>query len=1235
MCLVATTGPSRAQTAPSRIDLRLYDRIVQVESVPGAEVAVDVLRPGSGLVARGSDTVGSDGTAIVALDEAMGSQPYPLPRDRIVVRQGAAERTIDLPGLFVDVDAETDAVAGLVDVGDGPPPSEVAVHIEDTGRAFDIAVAVAANGTFLHRDPALGLGPSARGYVRLDLGDGASLSAPFAALRLEVDVADGRIRGWSSPDALLGLTVFDGSAQVEDVQIDAGAAIGFDGVGAAGAAAWSANIRSVQAGGRSGGLAGLTLRVAYTDFLVPDGRAVREFALASLAFEPTDDGRLAVAGAIGEATASGQVRSPFGETAERAVSVSPSGQLDAVLDARPGDRLTIDLAHPDGLVERHAYARHALFVVPHAASLRAFGPSQTQATFRLLGADGAELAAATAQIEANTAATAFGGGALAEPGMAIEATWSDGTTARTTLPEARLDALRDGSRLEGVLPPGAAFDVYREMGDDIARLGTAAADGAGSVAFDVAPPLGYGERGAVLADLDSHTVLALGWTTLHLDVDLVDALVGAELPVGRELEVAWRPVGSPALPPRRAVATAPTGARATTWLADDGLPLRRATVMLAGWDEAPERRLGAGDEVIVQVVGEAGGGGGGGSRVVERIGLSVPALEAVVDADGRLRGTASAPAEIVAVVGGPGVEPARQALAYDAASGTFEGDVSALLALPGTQGTGIEWLRPEATVRTVAVVPRAEIGLPSGEVSGLGPTRTRVRVVFERAGRVVADRQTESAADGAFALPPLLWGDGAMLRVGDVVRIELQHPRLPQQRSASAPGLTLGWQEAPARVVGTAPGAESVRVSASDRRLRLLYPDNPNGATPQEIGAEGNGPVDPDGAFAIPLASTIGDDVVLRPGTWLRAEVDGDQGIRFWRGRHVPIVALEQGGARVAMLSTAGDAVAVEALSAAGAPAFEVATTADASGRSAVLLGGEGSPLSLGAGDRVVMTTADAAIEVRALPRFDVTSDWSSDAVAVSLPGAMPLYTNHRRCIPWGDVLTGLRRVPDTTRDPIAVPIPFQSTPAGMRFALATFDAAGQMIWRTATKPLGIVDPAGIVRGCTDPLTAVDVVIEDEDGNPRAQGRATADARGWFAVPVLATGRPARIQPTDAVLLRVGDYEVRLPEPSWLEVERTGGELTVTAAPGRRAFVMADTGDGYAHRTDVTTLDAGGHGALALPETVDGAAVRRALVVTVGEGAEGEHEPFTGTEIMLEQPPAEPRGIYLPFGQRP
>lgn len=1217
IAVIIQTGATAATSADlQHVTVRLYRSGVEVAASPNGMVAVQVLRGGESAepVAYGRAITGPDGTATVqlqpALDTGSPAGAFPMPGDRLVVRQGSTVRTIPVPGLFVDIDVDVDTVAGLVNQHVG----EVEIHLVTGGMTRSVTSTVDASGHFAFHDPAVDLTPDSYGYVQHFPDPAVTVQAPFAALRLDVDIVDRMVRGRSSPGSSLSLSLLDGERVLTTRDIAAGESV-LTGVDPQGGMVWQASFPA-PSGSSPGprGLAGLTLRVEQRDFLVPGASGVQTFRLSTLAFVPGVDDHVHVSGELGAAAAMRwTTRRLFGERSVQAIDDPVGNAVSLDVQLHPGDRSVLEVERVDGLSEHHALTLRHVLVVPHTASVLAFGAWQAQVDLTINDAGGTELARTTVGLRDSVGSAAFvAQGTLVDvkAGRTLAIGWPDGAVSSVVVPAASADIQRQASRLVGQLPPGTTFDVYRHVDGVNRRVGSGSADGSGAVAFALPdPPLGYGEKGALVARIDPAVSVMFAWSTLRLHVDLVDAVASVSAPVGAEWELEWQRPGA-SVPDRLSLrALPPSRSAAQRWLSAESLPLRSAKVTL-GAETDGQRRIEAGDRLSVW-------------NDQERVELIVPVLTAVIDPGGRLRGMVSAAGQLAAVVDAVGGDTLRQPLERDAVDGTFAADVSALLAQPFVGGVRIDWAVPEAVVSNVALEAYVDIGLTNGIVAGRGPSWAPVRVQLRRGDGPITQVRTEGDGRGLFSVA--LDSDADLLpRVvaGDQVVVSFEHPRLPQQLVATAPELSVEWTRGGGTVYGVARGATTAEVSVSDERSRLVTRRLPGGLTPLDMSGYGISDVDPDGHFEASLFSATSKPLAVRPGAFVRVTAPVAPGIRFWTGRHEPILALEQGGARVTLLTVEGDDVRVRVHDGAGQTLAEARERADRNGIAEARLLSGGKPYALRAGDIVAASIQEGVITDTVAPTMGI--EWDSNSVVVQVPREQALYAAGTHCVPWQSTYGSLTLVP-RMGERTALPT---SQNAGAEHFAAIITSAGNMLYRRAIRPMAVIDPRGVVRGCADPGAAIAVRIEDEDGSVVAEGSGTVSLDGWYSVTLRDKGKAVSVRPTDSVIVTVGNAEIRLQAPDRFEAEAVGGRLVVRGEPGRKVMVFGDVGRGYEHLLEAMDLSAEGEGSVFMADEVDGRPVVRWLAASE-LSVDPQH--FVGVEFAngVDRPT-----LWLPYGRR-
>lgn len=1202
--------------AIGHVTIHVYRSNVDVTASPNATVAVQVLRGGGDgePAAYGRAVTGSDGTATVrlqpAVDTGSPAGAFPMPGDRLVVRQGSHERTIPVPSLFVDIDADLDTVAGVV----SPRVDEVEIVLVTAGSTQNHTRDVNASGHFAFHDSTVDFTPETWGYVQYRPDPTVSIQASFAALRLDVDIAGRTVRGRSSPGSSLSLSLLDRERVLARRDVSAGESI-LTGVDSQGGMMWQVSFDAPGVGlSGTRGLAGLTLRVDQPDFLVPGAGSARDFRLSALEFVPGVDDRVHISGELGAAAHLRWVtRRLFGERAVQAIDDPVDGTVSLEVQLRPGDRTVLEVERHDGLREHHALTPRQVLVVPHTASVLAFGPWQALVDLTIADEVGTDLARSRVGLRDTVGSAAFiDQGALVnvEAGRALAVRWPDGATSSVVVPAASADVQRQATSLVGQLPPGTTFDVYRRVDGANRRVGSGRADGSGVVAFALPdPPLGYGEQGALVARIDPDVSVMIGWSTLRLHVDLVDSVVSVAAPVGAELQLERQRAGAQSPDRLQLRALPPSPSAALYWLSAESLPLRSAKVTLSV-DSDGLRRVEAGDRLSV-------------SNSQERVELIVPELTAVIDPGGRLRGVASAAGQLAAVVDVRGAESLRQPLERDPADGTFAADVSALLTQPLTAGVRVDWAVPEAVVANVALEAYVDIGLTDGVVAGRGPSWATVQALLRRGGTTIAEVRTVSDGRGLFSVAlesDLEPWPGAV--AGDLVVVVFEHHRLPQQLVAAVPELSVAWTRGGGTVFGLARGATAAEVSVSDERSRLVTRRLPGGLEPADMAGYGVSDVDSDGRFEAPLFSGTSMSLVIRPGALVRVTAGVAPGIRFWIERREPILAMEQGGARVTVSTAEGDDVQVRVYDASGQTLAEAGERADRDGIAEARLLSGGQPYALQAGDIVVTSIQGGVITDTAAPAMGI--EWDSGSVVAQLPREQVLYATNTHCIPWHASYGALKFVP-RLGERTALPT---SPNAGAEYFAAIITSAGNMLYRRAIAPMAVIDPQGIIRGCADPGAAVAVRLEDESDSVVAEGADTVNLDGWFSVTLRDKGQPVRVRPTDSVIVTVGDAELRLQAPDRFEAEVVAGRLGVRGEPGQTVVLFGDVGRGYEHLLETTDLSAEGDGSVSLTGEVEGRPVVRWLAA-----AELSDDPqhFVGTEIAsgVDRPT-----VWLPYSRR-
>lgn len=1214
--LILPTLALSTGAAIGHVTIHVYRSDVDVTASPNAMVAVQVRRGGGDgePAAYGRAVTGSDGTATVrlqpAVDTGSPAGAFPMPGDRLVVRQGSHERTIPVPSLFVDIDADLDTVAGIV----SPRVDEVEIFLVTAGSAQSVTRAVDASGHFVFHDATVDFTPDTVGYVQYRPDPAVTIQASFAALRLDVDIAGRTVRGRSSPGSSLSLSLLEGERVLARRDVAAGESI-LTGVDAQGGMTWQVSFDAPSVGlSGTRGLAGLTLRVDQPDFLVPGAGSARDFRLSALEFVPGVDDQVHVSGELGaEARMRWVTRRLFGERSVQAIDDPVDGAVSLEVQLHPGDRTVLEVERLDGLREHHALTLRQVLVVPHTASVLAFGPWQALVDLTIADADGTELARSRVGLRDTVGSAAFidqGDVVNVEAGRALAVTWPDGATSSVVMPAASADVQRQAASLVGQLSPGTTYDVYRHVDGANRRVGSGRADDSGAVAFALPdPPLGYGEQGALVARIDPDVSVVIGWSTPRLHVDLVDAVVSVAAPVGAELQLERQRAGAQS--PDRVLMRAlpPSRSAAPRWLSAESLPLRTAAARLSV-DVNGLQRVEAGDRLSV-------------SNGQERVALIVPELTAVIDPGGRLRGVASAAGQLAAVVDVRGAETLRKPLERDPADGTFAADVSALLTQPLTAGVRVDWEVPEAVVANVALEAYVDIGLTNGVVAGRGPSWAPVQALVRRGNTTIAEARTVSDGRGLFSVA--LESDsepwpGAV--AGDQVVVAFEHHRMPQQLVATVPELTVEWRHGGGTVFGLARGATAAEVSVSDERSSLVTRRLPGGLAPTDLGGYGVSDVGSDGRFEAPLFSSTSKSLVVRPGALVQVTALVAPGIRFWVERREPTLAVEQGGARVAVSTVVDDDVRVRVYDASGQTLAEARERADRDGIAEARLLSGGKPYALKAGDTVAASIQGGVITDTVAPAMGI--EWDSGSVVAQLPREQVLYATNTHCIPWHASYGALKLVP-RLGERTALPM---SPNAGAEYFAAIITSAGNVLYRRAIAPMAVIDPRGIIRGCADPGSAVAVRIEDEGDSVVAEGADTVNLDGWFSVTLRDKGKPVRVRPTDSVSVTVGDAELRLQAPERFEAEVVAGRLVVRGEPSQTVVLVGDVGRGYEHLLETTDLSAEGEGSVSLTAEVEGRAVVRWLAA-----AELSDDPqhFVGTEIAsgVDRPT-----VWLPYVRR-
>ncbi len=1093
----AANGP--ADQDPETLEATIFSRSLTWNTTPRVRTFLELHRSGE-LQARGDNLAGDTGSTQIWLEplapvDDLRADPfvYIRPADKIVLASEARPPiTITVPTFTVDVDADTDRV-----IGTAPPGATVEVVVEDRDQpAFTLTREATSqeSGRFeVDLTGVMDLLPGHFGTAAILTSEGHRFTAAFAVSEVEITLGSSGLRGRGSPG-----TRIDVAWRAAD-----GSLAGQDGLEILGDPDWqlpypaaASRFQPLMAGDRitvtrSGG----PRRAADSMSLVVPGLTLG-----------VDEARDVVQGSGPiSTTLAVRLTPPGGAPGTRRVDSDASGrfrlELSGELDVGPG--WLVEVIHDAGgglrIRAREVLAQARVWVHDRTVSGIAARGMRVQALLRSPSGQRKGTAGAVAESDGSFHLTLSADSDLPppsiDPGDVVEVEFIEGDPLVFRVPELTARTDPDAETVSGRAPAGSRVQVTASWLDEpVVRSVTA--DGDGDYLADFAgvldiepPPLATDRRsGTVVVPAQGRHVFLTGWAVVQIGVSSPrdrGGTVGVTAAHGRRVELTARDASGQLFfhasgrtgSPRR------EGDR-TGWGAE----------LLEAGQAVP---LEAGD-IVRAVVGE------------DSASFEVPPLEAVIHVtENRISGrTAPGVRLSIQAYGSLTSDPIVVELVSDDLGG-FDHDFGDAFELTYNSAAWITAYVGRHFVEFRLVGPGLSLDLDLATVTGSVEPGVGVTVTLLAGSRTRAVATTLTDIDGIFHAA-LLGEDGEPVSPAPGDRLAVWAPAAASasELSMTVPEFTIEPDPQANAARGRATPGGWVGLSARD-----MFPwpawgeENQGGGIPT---------VRADGSYALSFAP----GAAIEPGWRIEGSYRLPVGHVARRVRHVPIVNVAHGGARVCGFGEPGAVVRIEARDATGSVYGQAETVIERDGTyDSTLRDPAGTPVVTRAGS-TVQAQFGAESATLEMPLLEVSVDWDRSRISGTLPpdSRWSVVGPVSSCFdPDAVGVAGMTGADGRFEDARFV----HDRPGdGVEVALRT--EAGHRIYRRIHRILPrIFVHRDRVAGIGTPFDDLALDLYTSDGSLRARARTVVGADGHFDARFTdEAGRPISIQPGDE--LRVG-----------------------------------------------------------------------------------------------------------------